>query len=161
MLVIVDTREQKPWDLSHGAETVREGLKTGDYSIRGHEDRICIERKRSTGELSNNLGKDKKPFRREFERMAEFEEAHLICEFPMSNFDIFPEGSCIPKRVHKYLKTNGRFLKMSLFKLCEEFGVHLHFCDSKEDAADLALELLNDYWSKNNLPEGSEENEES
>ena len=43
--IIEDSREQTPLDFSgfRGVESVRQGLKTGDYSIQGFENRIYIK----------------------------------------------------------------------------------------------------------------------
>ena len=47
LTIIEDSREQNPLNLGdiRGVEVVRQGLKTGDYSLVGHEDEICFERK--------------------------------------------------------------------------------------------------------------------
>ena len=47
-------------------------LDTGDYSIEGLEDKICIERKGCVEELAINLGSKKKTFLKEIERMESF-----------------------------------------------------------------------------------------
>lgn len=61
--VIQDTREQKGWyfseyDKCNGME--QGSLKTGDYTLKGFEDMVCIERKFSVEEIATNLGKKKK-----------------------------------------------------------------------------------------------------
>ena len=43
--IIVDTREQKPWDFNDNFNTTKAKLDTGDYSIEGLEHILCIERK--------------------------------------------------------------------------------------------------------------------
>ena len=58
--VIQDTREKEGWyfseyDKCSGMESGT--LKTGDYTLRGFEELVCIERKASTSEISQNLGK--------------------------------------------------------------------------------------------------------
>jgi len=46
LTLVVDTREQRPWTFeSYPVEVVQVGLKSGNYSIRGHEHWIAIERK--------------------------------------------------------------------------------------------------------------------
>ena len=76
--VLVDTREQAPW---HFASIVIEkrqwlvrrklaSLKTGDYSIEGCEDRLCIERK-SGADLVGSITAGNARFRREHERMMD------------------------------------------------------------------------------------------
>ena len=70
--VIQDTREQdgwffSPYDKCEGME--RSTMLTGDYTLKGYEDVVCIERKASVAEIAMNLGKKKKPFQEEMQRM--------------------------------------------------------------------------------------------
>ena len=79
--VIQDTREKEGWyfseyDKCSGMESGT--LKTGDYTLRGFEEVVCIERKASTSEISQNLGKKKAPFQAEMERMKDYPVAFLI-----------------------------------------------------------------------------------
>ncbi len=60
-VLVVDTREQTPLFLKKppkGLVIVRDTLKHGDYSLRGFEDVICIERKRAQ-EVYSWLGKER------------------------------------------------------------------------------------------------------
>jgi len=43
-VIIIDTREQKPYKF-RGMDRERKGLETGDYSLKGHEDKVVVERK--------------------------------------------------------------------------------------------------------------------
>ena len=47
LTIIEDTRESAPLDFSsfRGVESVRQGLKTGDYSVAGFQDKLTFERK--------------------------------------------------------------------------------------------------------------------
>lgn len=75
-IVIVDTREQHPWDFEgddafEGIEHIK--LDQGDYSLKGLEHLVSIERKASANELYTNLSQ--KEFRERFyaeaKRLAE------------------------------------------------------------------------------------------
>ena len=44
-------------------------LHTGDYTLEGFEDVVCIERKACVSEIAMNLGKKKNAFNAEMERM--------------------------------------------------------------------------------------------
>ncbi len=81
--VIKDTREQdgwffSPYDKCEGMEV--ETLHTGDYTLKGFDDIVCVERKASVSEIAMNLGRKKKPFQNEMERMKDFQFSFLICE---------------------------------------------------------------------------------
>ena len=52
--IIIDTREQQPWSFEHHV-TSNEKLDTGDYSVKGLEEILCIERKKSVSEIANNI----------------------------------------------------------------------------------------------------------
>lgn len=59
-------------------------LKTGDYSIEGMENLICIERK-SKEDLFGTLASGRERFEREHERMQEFEFAAVVIECSLSD----------------------------------------------------------------------------
>ena len=81
MLLLKDTREQKGWlfdsgDYCNGMKAV--ALKTGDYTLEGFEEVVCIERKKSVEEIANNVGKEKKRFDAEMERINEYTFKYII-----------------------------------------------------------------------------------
>jgi len=87
LTIVIDTREQRPLDFSPAVATVRATLKTGDYSVLGLEDRVCIERK-SLDDLAGtiiekfrdeNEGRENR-FLRELARMRAYEYASIMVE---------------------------------------------------------------------------------
>ena len=44
LTILVDTREQHPWEFPAGFHSEPATLSTGDYSVRGLEDLIAVER---------------------------------------------------------------------------------------------------------------------
>ncbi|MFZ2656292.1 MAG: ERCC4 domain-containing protein [Victivallales bacterium] len=79
MKIIIDTREQKPWEFGKDVETVKECLETGDYSIEGHEADVCLERK----ELSDFIACcsfERTRFKACMERMMEFKARCVVIE---------------------------------------------------------------------------------
>jgi len=85
--VAVDTREQLPFSFQDiridrkkaFVLTQKHLLKTGDYSIVGYTDRICVERK-SLEDLYQTLGNGRERFIRELERMQEMEYSAVVVE---------------------------------------------------------------------------------
>jgi len=59
--------------------TQKRTLQTGDYSIVGCEDRICVERK-SLEDLYQTLGQERERFMRELERMQTMECSAVVIE---------------------------------------------------------------------------------
>ena len=91
--VIKDTREQdgwffSPYDRCSGMEVST--MKTGDYTIKGYEDLVCVERKGSVTEIATNLGKKKKTFQAEMERMKAFDFRFILLEFSASDVLDYP-----------------------------------------------------------------------
>ena len=101
--IIKDTREQDGYSFAASSSRyhtcngmVSRKLDTGDYSIEGLEDKLCIERKASVVEFANNVGHDQVRFLKEIERMKDFPYKFLVFEFSLTDLMNFPEGSSIP-----------------------------------------------------------------
>jgi ERCC4-type nuclease len=85
--IIIDTREQLPYQFRDiRIERCKAfvwkkigTLKTGDYSIAGYENRVCVERK-SLADLYGTLGSGRERFEREFERMQELDASLIVIE---------------------------------------------------------------------------------
>ncbi len=77
-VVIIDTREQNPWEFSNLASEPG-SLATGDYSIRGLEHLIAVERK-SLDDLLACIGRERDRFRRELKRLQAYRFRVLIIE---------------------------------------------------------------------------------
>jgi ERCC4-type nuclease len=114
--ILRDTREQHGWDfaLNQYCIGVKDAtLLTGDYTITGYENILCIERKGSTSEFAKNVFE--KRFTAELERMEKFKYPFIICEFTMDDIMNFPKGSSIPIKLWSKLKmTNFLLLKKYL-----------------------------------------------
>lgn len=146
-MIIVDTREQRPWDFSfYGYEVKSKKLDYGDYTVAGKSDQIFIERKATTSELSQNLCTDTgyRRFDAEMERSGSARKV-LICEFPREYLDIFPEKSGIPKSRLKFVRINAGFLRKRLHQIIEKYGVEVYFASSIGEAEELALSILKEY----------------
>ena len=75
-VIVVDTREQTPLPFRH-IDTVSGTLASGDYSIRGWEERFAIERK-SLSDLAGSLTRERERFGRECHRLRGFDFARLL-----------------------------------------------------------------------------------
>lgn len=75
---IIDTREQRPLDLSPLQTTVS-SLPTGDYSIVGLEQVVAIERK-SRDDLVACVGRERDRFEREVQRLIAYPVRALLVE---------------------------------------------------------------------------------
>ena len=149
MIIIRDTREKKEYfTFSSFADVsvIQKKVDVGDYTIRGHENRITVDRKRNTGELQINFGQQSARFQKEFERMACMERAYFVCAFPYSDLDIFPVNSGIPKKTWKYLRVNGRFLKRKIHEIEEQYkNISFVFCDDAISAEQVTYKIFQEY----------------
>ena len=82
-LVLQDSRERLPWDLRPLRVEVAT-LSTGDYSIRGLEDLVALERK-SLGDLIGCCGSARERFQRELDRLRAFPSRAVVVEAAWSD----------------------------------------------------------------------------
>jgi len=146
--VIVDTREQKPWHfLGFNADanqenrplivpTERNALKTGDYSIKGMEDLITIERKSHSDAWSTFI-RERDRFERELERMSKMEFAAIIIECD--------ENSLLCRRPIES-RANPKTIYRSLIAWEQRFGVHVRFCETVGWAERTCFRYLERFW---------------
>ncbi len=74
---VVDTREQLPLELH--LPWVKDKLETGDYSVRGLERFVTVERK-SLSDLIGCIGQDRERFEACIQRMRAYETAVIVIE---------------------------------------------------------------------------------
>jgi hypothetical protein len=141
--IICDTREHKGYEWSFGdVETVTKKLDTGDYSLEGFENLICIERKKSPSELAINIGKDSVRFNKELERMKDYKYAYILCEFSLGEAIDFPIGSNIPKSKLKHIRITGKYLVKVISTYKEKYNIDVIYCGDREGCIEKALELF-------------------
>jgi len=126
---IIDTREQTPLDLSP-IKSERAALATGDYSIKGLEDYISIERK-SLSDLVGCIGNDRSRFERELMRLKAYETRAVVVE---ANWSDLVEGRWKSKL--KPRSATGSVLSWI------EFGIPFLFVGDHAGAADAVSRLL-------------------
>jgi hypothetical protein len=146
-IVLRDTREKTGWDFKTHDKcraVVDWGLKTGDYTVRGLEKHLVVERKASTGELAMNLGKKRSAFEAEIKRMDNFRWKYILCEFSIDDLMNFPENSGIPKKQLQYVRMNGKFMWKKLCEYQEQHGVQVVFCDNKINAQEKAMFIFDE-----------------
>jgi DNA excision repair protein ERCC-4 len=78
-VIVVDTREQVPWEFSSRVATVRRALPAGDYSLDGYEQRITVERK-SLADYIRSVIQQRERFGRELRTLAGYDFAAVVVE---------------------------------------------------------------------------------
>lgn len=120
--IIRDTQEKKDfWEFSPSklcAGTISEHMATGDYTIKGLEKYLTIERKGRVAEWAQNI--NEKRFTKELERMQDFPLAFVVLEFNMSDIMNFPYSSDIPQYLWPKIQiTPFLILKKTMEFQCE------------------------------------------
>jgi ERCC4-type nuclease len=136
-IVVKDTREQDGYFFSAFnacAGMIEEKLDTGDYSIKGMEDKICIERKGCVEELAVNLGQKKHAFLAEIDRMESFPHKFIVLEFSLEDLIKFPEETRIPVKNKASLKITGKYMLKCLVEFQLYNNVQVLFCGDKYNA---------------------------
>ena len=150
-VVTVDTREQAPWHFSQivierrlwVVPRVVATLATGDYSIVGCENRICLERK-SAADLVGSVTAGNARFRREHERME------TIASTPGGFACVVVEGSL--SEICCQLDTDlGRKVTAESVLGCTaqwpmRYGVHWFFAGDRRRAELLGFRILLKWW---------------
>lgn len=140
MRILVDNREQLPYDfkacMAPEDDICAVCLLTGDYSIDGHTDQLCVERK-SLPDLFSSVGQGRDRFEREFERMAEMEYAALVIEAGFKDCILNPPN---------FTNMNPK----SVFRTClawgVKYGVHVHWCHDRVLAEKITYLILEKWW---------------
>lgn len=86
IVCVTDSREQRPLNLAP-LKTIVKGLKVGDYSVEGYEEKIAIERK-SLQDFVACCGKERARFEREIERLRSILFRAIVVEGDWSSLEL-------------------------------------------------------------------------
>lgn len=133
-IIVVDDREKKPYEFP--SPYVYGRLPSGDYSIKGYETRIAVERKRPC-ELFANFTTHRDRFRREWERLSTYEEAHLVIEG-----DIY---ACATQ-YDRHSSVSPHVVISSLMKWSRRYRVEYHFLSDRLMAQTWTYRTLQNFF---------------
>ena len=140
MKIVVDSREQRPFLFARfGVEMVTRGLRTGDYSIDGWENFLCIERK-SKSDLFGSVGYGHRRFREEHQRMAEIQQrgfAAVVIECTR------PDAVQNPP---EYSQLNINCLLGTERKWLKDYGIRWFWFPGRRVAELKTFEILKAFW---------------
>jgi ERCC4-type nuclease len=137
--VIIDTREQQPWEFKNYAVANRK-LDTGDYSVEGLEHLLCVERKKSVSEFANNIVESR--FKDVVMRMSQLKYSFLLLEFDLNDILIYPIGSTVPKRMWDKIKISPAFILKHILELQLNHNIKVLFCGDSDSASKIAEHIL-------------------
>ncbi|MGO8822061.1 MAG: ERCC4 domain-containing protein [Desulfomonilaceae bacterium] len=135
-IISKDTRERDfGWDPYIEAPVEIRTLKTGDYSVKGYEDRISIERK-ELNDLIGCLTKGRDRFIRELERARDLEYFAVLVE---AHYSDLVHGNYVSR-----LHPNSAIESISAWEI--RFGHPFLFCGNQELAARKCESLLKKFY---------------
>lgn len=143
--IIVDTREQIPWEFGFH-NTAKRKLDTGDYSIEGFESLFTIERKRSVSEIANNITESR--FKDVLERLGKIPHSFMIMEFTVDEIYQFPVGSDVPKKMWDKLRISGNYIMKYLIEVQLNYNIHILFCGDPETAEKTSISIMKRIYEK-------------
>lgn len=135
--MIIDSREQAPLFLDHppkGLVMVRDTLQVGDYSIKGFEGKIAVERK-TIPDLLNCLGNDRERFKRGLEKLQRYEWKGLVVEGAES--DLY--------QYHDFSLMHPESVRASVASIEIRYGIHF-FYGKRGDIERWTLDRLIKFW---------------
>jgi ERCC4-type nuclease len=140
--IIQDTREKKPWEFDQDwiDDVIVQKLDYGDYSLYGYERSLCIERKRNTAEIANNMIAAR--FTKLLNNISNFQYPFLICEFSISDIVNFPIGSGLPKRVMHRTKVSAGWMLSFMSKISIDYGINIIYAGNRHYAQIYAAALM-------------------
>lgn len=153
MIIIVDTREQLPYDFAcitppPAVEVAT--LDAGDYSLKGFEGQVAIERK-TLNDAYSTFGQGRRRFQVELERLAGYQFAAVVIE---------ADWHTIVRRPPSRSRLNPKTVVASIAAWSQRYGVHFWTCPNREFAERWTYRLLERFWKdlmapgKNDLKRG-------
>ena len=122
--VIVDTREQVPYEFPSGQVAVeRRALPAGDYSLAGLEREVTVERK-SLEDFVHTVIRDRDRFRKELLKLAEYDRACVVVEAGLD--DLF--SGAYRSGAHP------SSIVGSALSIIVDYGVPVYFCSDRQCA---------------------------
>lgn len=154
--ILIDQREKSPWtfkgltgkkggkEVKVVPKTEKVHIKTGDYTIKGYEDSLFIERK-SKEDLYSTVGQNRDRFERELVRMSNAATnggyAAIVVESAWRDtFHEPPERSSL----------NPASLEASLLAWSMRYNIHLIYRPGKFWAERAAYQIMNRFWRDRN-----------
>ena len=137
--IICDTREQAPYAFEHMEIGT---LHIGDYSVKGFENEVAIERK-TKSDAYGTIGQGRDRFIRELERMAKMRYAAIVVETSLPDFLIPPDHSSL----------NPKSAIGSLLSWSVKYNLPIFFCGDRNHAQAVTLKLLQFFHKYNSGPQ--------
>ncbi len=141
MVIVIDTREQRPWSFPATQVEVR-GLKTGDYALLGDEENFAIERK-SAEDFAGTISSGWHRFCKELQRMERFAAKVIVVE---TDFETFCFRTCNGRIIppdHEHCRVSPQFVMKRIAQLTLR-NVSVIFAGNAELGSAIALRIFHE-----------------
>ncbi len=133
--IIVDSREQCPWEFSPNVAPQVATLDAGDYAPRGMTDRVAIERK-SVDDLVGSITTRREPFLACCDRLSRLDFACIIVEASVED---------VLAQLYRS-RTRPQSVIGTMLAIHADFGVPTIWAGSRKNAAHMCEKLLTRLW---------------
>jgi len=142
--IVIDTREKIEHALNFVSSKInniyREKLETGDYSIKGLENILCIERKASLAEFYKNITEAR--FWNEMQRMGNYKYRFLILQFTTSDIQAVPYSLNVPKSSLVKMKITPQYIFRCISDIQVKYNVSVIFADNRNIVEQMILNVM-------------------
>ena len=155
--ILIDKQEKKPFTfeaikgdsrqqyklLNIPTESAHLGAGMGDYSIKGYEGRIHIERKSCDDFIGTLLGYGVRwnRFERELANLEQMEEAAVVVECSLEH----ALDECF-ETAHRSVDSNRKTVFRKYLALSHDYRVPWHFLPSRQHAEKTTFLILQRWW---------------
>ena len=150
MVIIIDTREQRPWSFPENVTVEVGTLRTGDYALKG-DDHFAVERK-SADDFAGTLSTGWHRFCRELNRMDEagFPAKVIIVECDFETFCYTVNNGAILPPDHEHVYCTPQFMMKRIAELTMR-GAAVIFAGNAEHASAVALRIFIEREKQNGI----------
>lgn len=129
--VVIDTREQHPYEFSSRVSFVRAALPAGDYSLEGLEHSVAVERK-TAEDFAKTVIRGRERFRKELLKLQSYSLACIVVETDLESIlgGLYGTGAH-PKSVVG-----------AAMSIIVDYGIPVYFCSTRQCARHFTEEFL-------------------
>ena len=133
MIILTDTREQKPYSFTtYQTTTAAAALSCGDYSLKGFQDRVAVERKSLADLIGCLTGKDRTRFEKELARAGSYERFAVVVEASLQDIS--------GRRYRSAMEPHAVLQSVTAFYI--RYGIPFLFCGDRGGAEYLTHSIL-------------------
>ena len=147
--LVYDDREKNPWMfLSKRWPMVKKRLKVGDYTIKGFENKIAIEKKSGIAELFSDLTTgERSGFERFLQRLSQYPVKAIVVEDSFFGPLIYSIAAILKRKSRGKSRLTAHTIFHWTSKISIEYGIPILFVD-KSSCKEIVTKLVEQCISK-------------